>query len=720
MTPGRLSIALCWLLDWLALGALASTGENLGWITAATATAGAGIAWSGARLASPRGIAWGGAVVIAGALVAGLMGLAPPLIVAAYAGPLIQAGLWLMPEDSRKTPLRLCLGLVELVVAAALSTEFHLFLIIFAYVVVGVVVASCHFLAFESIREASSGRMAPGATIGAAPDGDPLPRDFVPRMVGRSIVLFLCGLLIFPFLPRLKWGGRGIGGDETRIGYTEDVALTDRLKLSGSADSGAPVLWFYPRRVGVDLSEEIFLGLIRGRALGKFDGIRWSPVTPRPGGLMPHSASGGSGEPSRSPGLDRLVVDAIRDPLGNGVLPVPYGTYDVVGSNGIRPMRLGDAWVDSFGAGERGSYTFEFVPFHLGERGEGRLDPPLDEERYVPPSLRTERMDRLARSILGNAVSSREKADRVMRFFRSGGFSASLGDEDPGSTDNLVESSPAARRMHRLERFLFLDRRGFCELFASSTAVLLRLGGVPTRLIAGFRVTHGSVGGVLTVRSDDAHAWVEFWDPRRGWLPLDPTPRVLMTGGWLGAWRDGYDWVSGYWYRYILSFRWKPRGLSSSVIGGSRGAALSRLKRSWQGAAEWGVRHRVHLLAAVGSGIGGMVALYLLLLWRYPWILSIRHRVREGHPRLRRERRKMERWLSRRSPGVRSLLEEAGGPGARALQAWRSVYLGIRFGGGHRRAGTPRWAGVPSRTELRLLKERFQRVKALARPGSRQ
>jgi protein-glutamine gamma-glutamyltransferase len=54
-------------------------------------------------------------------------------------------------------------------------------------------------------------------------------------------------------------------------------------------------------------------------------------------------------------------------------------------------------------------------------------------------------------------------------------------------------------------------------------AVMLRLLGVPARVAVGF--TSGERRDDAWIVSDrNAHAWVEAWFPRYGWIAFDPTP----------------------------------------------------------------------------------------------------------------------------------------------------------------------------------------------------
>ena len=73
--------------------------------------------------------------------------------------------------------------------------------------------------------------------------------------------------------------------------------------------------------------------------------------------------------------------------------------------------------------------------------------------------------------------------------------------------------------------FLFDTKVGYCQQFAGAMALLLRMGGVPARLAAGFATgTYDGIRRAYVVSDIDAHAWVEAWFPTYGWVKFDPTP----------------------------------------------------------------------------------------------------------------------------------------------------------------------------------------------------
>ena len=76
-----------------------------------------------------------------------------------------------------------------------------------------------------------------------------------------------------------------------------------------------------------------------------------------------------------------------------------------------------------------------------------------------------------------------------------------------------------------LAYFLFVRKKGHCEYFASSMAVMLRTLGIPSRVVTGFQSgVYNSLTGWQVIRASDAHSWVEAWIEGRGWTTFDPTP----------------------------------------------------------------------------------------------------------------------------------------------------------------------------------------------------
>ena len=69
-------------------------------------------------------------------------------------------------------------------------------------------------------------------------------------------------------------------------------------------------------------------------------------------------------------------------------------------------------------------------------------------------------------------------------------------------------------------------KRGFCQYYAATMAVMLRDLGVPTRVVEGFLPGSRDVN-IEEVRFSDAHAWVEVYFAGVGWVPFDPTGNGL-------------------------------------------------------------------------------------------------------------------------------------------------------------------------------------------------
>jgi len=74
-----------------------------------------------------------------------------------------------------------------------------------------------------------------------------------------------------------------------------------------------------------------------------------------------------------------------------------------------------------------------------------------------------------------------------------------------------------------LEDFLFYRKTGNCEYFATAMAVMLRIKGIPSRVVGGFKGgSYNNLGEYYLIRASDAHLWVEAWINGK-WIRLDPS-----------------------------------------------------------------------------------------------------------------------------------------------------------------------------------------------------
>src|SRR5215210_214964 len=89
---------------------------------------------------------------------------------------------------------------------------------------------------------------------------------------------------------------------------------------------------------------------------------------------------------------------------------------------------------------------------------------------------------------------------------------------------------PQNKDMDAVEYFLFEQKRGYCEQFSSSLAVMVRSQGIPARVATGYAPgEYNPFTGYHDVRASDAHAWVEVYFPGYGWSTFDPTPSFDST-----------------------------------------------------------------------------------------------------------------------------------------------------------------------------------------------
>ncbi len=107
-----------------------------------------------------------------------------------------------------------------------------------------------------------------------------------------------------------------------------------------------------------------------------------------------------------------------------------------------------------------------------------------------------------------------------------------------------------------LADFLFREKRGYCEHFATAMVIMLRVAGVPSRIVTGFLTgEYNEMGSFFTVRSSDAHAWVEVYTDDAGWTVYEPTPPAGLSAPFArSSIRELFDNLVMKWNIYVVNY----------------------------------------------------------------------------------------------------------------------------------------------------------------------
>ena len=155
--------------------------------------------------------------------------------------------------------------------------------------------------------------------------------------------------------------------------------------------------------------------------------------------------------------------------------------------------------------------------------------------------------------------------------------------------------APGELRGDVVDQFLFETRRGFCEHYAGSFALMMRVANIPSRVVLGYQGGEKNPhADHWVVRQSDAHAWTEVWLPKLGWWRVDPTAAVaperieqsidtalsqnsdqivfsIDDPGMIGAlWRNAAwlaDAVDLGWHRWVVGFTADRQGSLLEMLG---------------------------------------------------------------------------------------------------------------------------------------------------------
>ncbi len=146
--------------------------------------------------------------------------------------------------------------------------------------------------------------------------------------------------------------------------------------------------------------------------------------------------------------------------------------------------------------------------------------------------------------------------------------------------------TPPLLGRNRVDEFLFETREGYCEHYASTFTLLMRMAGIPARVVTGYQGGfYNRNANYLLVKQSDAHAWSEVWLDGLGWQRVDPTAAVApqrirqniadTLGGkrtwydfaWVRSVRNSIDVIQHQWNQWIISFDAKKQGLLVGKLG---------------------------------------------------------------------------------------------------------------------------------------------------------
>jgi transglutaminase-like putative cysteine protease len=228
------------------------------------------------------------------------------------------------------------------------------------------------------------------------------------------------------------------------------------------------------------------------------------------------------------------------------------------------------------------------------------------------------KLQRLLQQWRDGAENDTVIVDRVYKHFANNPFSYSL------MPPPLDEDQP-------LSDFLFNTREGYCEHYASAFTVIMRMLGVPSRVVVGYQGgTSVNNDQFIEVRYSDAHAWSEVWIDDQ-WLRVDPTASISPE-----RIKYGMEALMELWESGLLGSNNIGRALENRLNPTGFNRTLRGLKDSWKNAAyQWnkwvvnydfntqrqllekvGVKHRNSVSALIVIMLASALTLLLFYFWQ--------------------------------------------------------------------------------------------------------
>jgi transglutaminase-like putative cysteine protease len=352
-----------------------------------------------------------------------------------------------------------------------------------------------------------------------------------------AVSILLLGGVIFFLLPRNSSGylRSYAPNDSLNTGFSEQVRLG---RIGEIQRSDALVM-----HIQIDRDQSGTHDLKwRGVALNLFDGRTWS--NPQMLHVLPRLPDGSYRLAPRATVRPPIIeYRVLMEPLNANVFFLAPTAREIRGNFRLLAGDDADAVFDADAEHPPSVYnaTSELGQPSVAELrlAHGVAPPDILLDDLQLPAL-DPRISRLAEQITASAGTNYDKAAAVESYLKSNfGYTLQLSSSVP--RDPLAE-------------FLFVRKRGHCEYFASSMAVMLRTLRIPARVVNGFRRGEfNQLTGQYVIRGRDAHSWVEVYFPGYGWITFDPTPSDGADGG-LGRAALYLDALSSFWREWVINY----------------------------------------------------------------------------------------------------------------------------------------------------------------------
>jgi len=442
-----------------------------------------------------------------------------------------------------------------MVLAAAVLTVGSVFLLSFAgfllvAVVTFVLMEMRHSVASERTHAQDPRLAAPSVISPSVPSSAQRMVHALLAIAPALMLMILAGsFLIFFFLPRVssRFLSAYTSASDVSTGFTDRVQLG---RIGQIQQSSAVVM-----HIEIENDPQGLYGLKwRGVALSAFDGRVWTnsfaQIALQPAGdgsyRLP-SVLDARGAAATAAGRS-IRYRVLMEPIGTNVFFLAEWPRSLTGNFRQVSTDAGGA-VYNLDANhpvnryEAESQLPEIVPMNGGD--ELRLAPgaaPGNMTQYLKLPPLDARIAKLADEITAAAPTNYDKAAAIERYLATHfGYTLQL---------------PLLPTRDPLANFLFERKRGHCEYFASSMAVMLRALGIPSRIVTGFRGGEfNDLTGQYVVRASDAHAWVEAYFPGYGWIGFDPTPAGALAPRTRWSRMQLYlDAAASFWREWIVNY----------------------------------------------------------------------------------------------------------------------------------------------------------------------